>query len=593
MKSLSSSRSEGNILMLTLFLIVVISAFVGVAMSVTGTTARITDRSRDYAAARAAAEGAVEYAYAQWYGITSSQDAPVSTTNMMAVITPPSFPGFTYAPASVDGQLRVDAIDQYGAPTATLSPVSVSLANYPGWSGLSYNYLARAKMMPTLSDYNFGAGVKRQFQYIVVPLFQSMFFFQDNIEIYRPATMTISGLVHTNASGYMSGQSGNPLTFESNVSYVNTFTSTQDPPYADTWSGWSANAEVAPVYTTSQASQLHQVTAMQPLGTSLASAINTTSGNPNTTSIEEIIQPPNPNYTDPPAFAQNRLYNKAGILVQINGSTKTITGQNGVTLTTAQKTAISNALTAKTAIYDQREGTNVNVTSVNIGTLDTTLNALTGFNNVLYIYDTTSSSTPNAIRLINGGVLPSNGLTVASMNPVYIQGDYNTGTTNNPNAVPANVGNSSDTASPTVSGYTRVPAAVIGDAVMFLSNSWSDSNSSLSLSARNASNTTYNTAIVSGFMPSGYQPTVGAQYGYSGGANNFPRFLEDWSGNYCTYYGSMVELFTSQIFTGQWNTGNIYSPPIRCWNFDPNYTTTPPPGSLSAVSWSRGTWVKY
>jgi hypothetical protein len=90
----------------------------------------------------------------------------------------------------------------------------------------------------------------------------------------------------------------------------------------------------------------------------------------------------------------------------------------------------------------------VNVTSVNVGTLDTALNSTTGFNDVLYIYDTTSASTPNAIRLTNGGVLPSNGLTVASMNPVYIQGDYNTGTTNNPNAVPANVGNSSDTASP-------------------------------------------------------------------------------------------------------------------------------------------------
>jgi hypothetical protein len=94
-------------------------------------------------------------------------------------------------------------------------------------------------------------------------------------------------------------------------------------------------------------------------------------------------------------------------------------------------------------------------------------------------------------------------------------------------------------------------------------------------------------------MPSGYQPTVGAQYGYSGGANNFPRFLENWTNQYCTYYGSMVELFQSQIFTGQWNTGNIYSPPIRCWNFDPNFTANPPPGSLSAISWSRGTWVKY
>ena len=579
--------------MLTLFMIVVISAFVGVAMSVTGTTARITDRSRDYAAARAAAEGAVEYAYAQWYGVTSSMDCPVTTTNMMAILTPPAFPGFTYAPASIDGQLRVDAVDQYGAPATTLTAVSVSLTNYPGWTGQVYTYLARAKIMASPSDYNFAAGVKRQFQYIVVPLFQSMFFFQDNIEIYKAATMTINGLVHTNSSGYMSGQSGDPLTFGSNVSYVSSFTSTADPPYASTWSGWSANAEVPPVYTTSQASQLHQVTAMQPLGTDLASAINTTDGNPNTTAINEIIQPPNPNYTDPPAFSTRRYYNKAGLLIKINGSSTTITGQNGLTLTAAQQTAISKALSTKTTIYDQREGSNVNVTSINVATLETALLATTGFNDVLYVYDTSTSTNPNAIRLTNGGVLPSSGLTVASMNPVYIQGDYNTGTTTNPNSVPANVGNSGDTASPTVSGYTRAPAAVIGDAVMLLSNSWSDSNSSLSLSNRNASNTTYNTAIVSGFMTSGYQPAVGAQYGYSGGANNFPRFLENWTNQYCTYYGSMVELFQSQIFTAPWNTGNIYSPPIRCWNFDSNYTANPPPGSLSAVSWSRGTWVKY
>jgi Tfp pilus assembly protein PilX len=593
MKSSPPNRCQGNILMMTLIMIVVISAFVGVAVSVTGTTARITDRSRDYAAARAAAEGAVEYAYAQWYGLTSNDNGPVSTTTMMAALTPPTFPGFTYAPAAIDGQLRVDAVDQYGAPTTTLTSVSVSLTNYPGWTGQVYTYLARAKMTALPAQYSFAAGVKRQFQYIVVPLFQSMFFFQDNIEIYKAATMTVNGLVHTNSSAYLSGQSGDPLTFESNVSYVNSFTSTADPPYANTWSGWSANAEIAPVYTTSQASQLHQVTAMQPLGTDLTSAINTTDTNPNNDSINEIIQPPNTAYPDPPAFATRRYYNKAGLLIKINGSSTTITGQNGLTLTAAQQTAISKALSSKTTIYDQRQGTNVNVTSINVATLESALNSTTGFNDVLYVYDTTSSSTPNAVRLTNGGVLPSAGLTVASMNPVYIQGDYNTGTTTNPNLVPANVGNASDTASPTVSGYTRAPASVIGDAVMLLSNSWSDSNSAQTLASRNASNTTYNTAIVSGFMPSGYQPTVGAQYGYSGGANNFPRFLEDWTGNYCTYYGSMVELFASQIFTGQWNTGNIYAPPIRCWNFDPNFTANPPPGSLSAVSWSRGTWIKY
>ena len=121
---------------------------------------------------------------------------------------------------------------------------------------------------------------------------------------------------------------------------------------------------------------------------------------------------------------------------------------------------------------------------------------------------------------------------------------------------------------------------------MFLSNSWNDSNSSLSLSSRSASNTTYNTAVMAGYMPS-------SASGYSGGACNFPRFLENWSGKSCTYYGSMVELFKSQKFTGQWDTGNIYSPPYRRWNFDTNFTNNAPPGSLNAIVYTRGSWSKF
>src|SRR5262249_47810215 len=130
-------------------------------------------------------------------------------------------------------------------------------------------------------------------------------------------------------------------------------------------------------------------------------------------------------------------------------------------------------------------------------------------------------------------------------------------------------------------------------AVTFLSNAWSDANASQSVTSRDASNTTYNVAIMSGFMPSGYQPASGSQYGYSGGANNFPRFLEDWSNKYCTYHGSMVELYQSKVAPGRWDTGVIYRPPLRRWNFDTNFKATAPPGSPDAVSWSRGTWSKW
>ena len=290
----------------------------------------------------------------------------------------------------------------------------------------------------------------------------------------------------------------------------------------------------------------------------------------------------------------------------INGATATVTTQKGTTATAAQLTAIKAAFTGKTTMYDQREGKSADVANIDVSKLTPALNALTssGFNGVIYIVDNTPVTTsgaspspnPKTLRLQNGGILPDNGLTIASQNPVYIQGDYNTGTsaTAPSTSVPANAtGNPSNTDSSTVPGYTRKASAVLGDAVMFLSNAWSDSNSSLTLSSRDASNTTYNTAVMAGFIPSQYTPASGSQYGYSGGGNNFPRFLENWSGNSCTYYGSMVELFQSKFYTGKWDTGNIYSPPARRWNFDTNFSTKSPPGGLNAVVYSRGTWSKY
>lgn len=60
-----------------------------------------------------------------------------------------------------------------------------------------------------------------------------------------------------------------------------------------------------------------------------------------------------------------------------------------------------------------------------------------------------------------------------------------------------------------------------------------------------------NTAIVSGNVPT---PALPAE-GYSGGAENYPRFLEDWSSSTMTYYGSMVELYQSKQAIGPWGKG--------------------------------------
>ena len=228
------------------------------------------------------------------------------------------------------------------------------------------------------------------------------------------------------------------------------------------------------------------------------------------------------------------------------------------------------------------------VTTVNVGSLVNSYNAgkLSAFNgSVIYVSTASSSGSKPAVKLVNGAILPSNGLTVASNNPIYIKGDYNTGGANPPS-------NSGDPTKPQVDNYNgtgqpypRPPSLVIGDAVNILSNAWNDSNSFNSLSSRVASNTTVNTAIVSG-------NTFRLVTGTTAVARKTSHvFLESWTNKTFTYYGSMVELYQSQTANGQWVYGNnIYEAPIRQWYFDTKFRTKPPPGSLMVYTYVKGRW---
>ncbi len=225
-----------------------------------------------------------------------------------------------------------------------------------------------------------------------------------------------------------------------------------------------------------------------------------------------------------------------------------------------------------------------------------------------------SSSTRRGIRLVNGGVLPNMGLTVATPNPVYIQGDYNSGATTNyssSTATAAALTNSglppsdasgaypSGTSSPTEysTGYDKKAAAVVADSVTVLSNSWSDTNSLNGLGSRVPTNTTINAAIVAGNVPTPPpDPTTGlpiAGANYSGGVENFPRLLETWSGSlYLTIHGSFGLLYDSEQATGPWKqTGNYYNAPSRRWFYDSILQDKNPPGFPVAYSYGMGAWT--
>ena len=173
-----------------------------------------------------------------------------------------------------------------------------------------------------------------------------------------------------------------------------------------------------------------------------------------------------------------------------------------------------------------------------------------------------------ALKLINGpkGKLPMPGFTVASENIVYIQGDYN--------------GDSSF-------GDPHSAAAVIADAVSFLSKDWTDWKSMqrpTDNEARVADTTYYRVAVAAGkniaFPSPGW--TTNEDYGLDGGTHNFLRYLETWSGKEFWYKGSLVSLYYSEYATGIYKccTG-VYSPPIRKYSFDDDFLDPAklPPGT--------------
>jgi hypothetical protein len=194
----------------------------------------------------------------------------------------------------------------------------------------------------------------------------------------------------------------------------------------------------------------------------------------------------------------------------------------------------------------------------------------------VYVTDqrTQTSGTESGVRLINGETLLPQGLTVATPNPLYVKGNYNAPSADRGTA------NTSQT----------LPASLVADAITLLSPNWSDANSSAGLSARVASNTTVNAAFLAGIVPT-------VEGSNSGGVENFPRFLEDWSGSTFTYNGSMVVMFESSYATGPWrgtgSTIGIYNPPNRNWAFDTNFRNPSkiPPGTPSACVLIRQNWV--
>ena len=247
--------------------------------------------------------------------------------------------------------------------------------------------------------------------------------------------------------------------------------------------------------------------------------------------------------------------------------------------------ALTNWLSLTNTFTDKREyQTNMYVTQINVNSYSNWLST-NGFNTtkfvstpacILYVADQRNVGTNKiaVVRLVNGAALPGNyvsgsplGWSLATMNPLYVQGNYNVtrdfshyayapySTTNSPSCT--------------------VPAALLSDAITILSSGFSDASSAGAAHVVSGTNTV-NAAIVTGNVPT----TGTTAVTFSGGVHNLMRMLEDWSSAYMVLNTSIVCLWSSQMATNQFRNpynyspapiNPYYSPPTRLWGFDLNF----------------------
>lgn len=579
-------KESGSALIAALMLIMIASGIVALAVATTSHTARLASRTRSLETGVAIGDAYLDCAYAQWRAACQQSNAILSGSNFTAdKMTPPGASFLAQSGSFTVTNFRIRALQEINSQTNNNANVwgdgaPIAIQQSPDGNDNSYLYLATADVsVPGLGGTPITSRVRRFFEKRVESPWNYAIFFNDLLEMHPGAAFVVNGWVHGNGDIYAITGAGNlttnTLTFKDKLTYTSNYYESfangdaqtrKDPNSPAPGRYYTGPDDLAikllkkPDYNSSPAS----VNRKDPLGISPLQ-FDTTDTNPNNDSYRELIERPDSGFSDPlgPDSQNPRFYYQAGLKILVNGGTVTIYAKDGTQITSSNPTytAVTAAITTGgQSITDNREGgAAVGITTIDVSLLDP--KKINGWNGIVYISDLSASKTAKrGVRLKNGSALPTGGLTVVSDNPVYIQGDYNT------------------------AKNQWQPAAVVADAVNILSNNWKDTNAATT-SSRVASNTTINTAILSGIVPTTANPNT-----YSGGVENFPRFLENWGGITLTYNGSMVELFNSQQATGTWGKSNVYSPPTRVWAFDTRLRTSPPPGIFQVISYSRCRW---
>ena len=552
----------------TLLILVLFGSLVGAAAAATAGFVRTGGIDTRAARVGYAAEGGADQVMAQLDA--AIQDGAISPGEI-ASLSPPTMDGFVFT--------------QQTTPAGAPDYRTITRGAYAGLFAAEQPMQVRVTARDSIGNQSaVELGVLAQ----SIPIFQFGVFFDRDLEIHPGPPMTFVGWVHTNGGLYLSSANAN---FRERVS-------TADSVF---WQRKDRNERLTGVRIANQSGTLVQLDfdSRSHLGAAFVTRATSRFGGrlqtgasgvrplrlplPTTMQPVELVRPAQPG--DTPDVQQVRMANKADLRLVVDLlqpiSTPTDFCNNvqffrggGLTPMPAATCRDVFGFTAN-RFYDGRERTRVDVIDIDIAQLRSWVNGSPTNRRVSIIYVEVRNAAPfagdparnyPAVRLRNGERLPNppaggnGGLSVATHVPLYVEGDYNT--------------------------IDWRPAAIFGDAVTFLSNSWDDGDSD-DFPRTGATATTVNVAMVAGNSetPADWFRAGGAQQ-YGGGLENFPRFLENWTGDDFNYTGSLVCLFPSQQSVGVWNHtlngGRVYyNPPNRNWQFDTRFRdpNNLPPGT--------------
>lgn len=614
--------SRGSALLVVLILAFVMAGALAAVLTYMNRASQLEKRSNLRLEATYAAEYAMEKAYEELR-------TQIAQLNRPGIAQTTAVTNLTTAPVDLFGTDLGYTWKTYLTVPTEKGVVVGEHTNATAAQG-TYRYLTAVefeRVVPTMAE-PIRANFQREWVYTFRPLFQFAIFYDANMELFPGANFVVGGRVHSNGTIYTGTTAS--ITFAQAVTYVNGMSNNYHPD--DPRSQGALNGPVT--YSQGSRASVRE----NPPG---SMTMDTADANHNNDGARELIEIPNSWQTDP--SSGERLYNQAGLKVLVNTTGATVSSPSAISvpansrvLMTQDGTIIPpadplgayiNGMFGSATVRDYRENASVTTTTVDVSRVTSRYNAgglpkkipsttkwpnnasvpatlrdkaipaeLQGkdlWNGIVYVTDITdSASHPVGIKIVNGASLPdgskasspSAGLTIVSENAAYIVGDYNTGGT-----PPVNSGTNLAAANK-AAGYTVQPAAVIADAVTVLSSNWDGEgyNSESSLSERTPANTTINTALISGIVPT-------SSAAYSGGVENYIRLLENWSSKRLTYYGSIINLYASQQATAPWlTTGNYYNAPVRNWYFDTQFRDPNrlPPGTPTLRALQRGQWVQ-